>query len=187
MFRRSRTRLCWLAVLAGSALLLSLPPNAQQPAAKPAVPDPVLIDLTGYQKVLAELRGKPVWVNFWATWCEPCRDEYPLVNALAKKYAPQGLVVVGVSLDDDGEMTLVRRFLARNQPIFPNYRRRPGKDQAFINGVNSKWTGAIPASFFYAPDGRLLKSLVGEHTREEFEAILRELLAASNNSAAPKR
>jgi len=187
MHSRSRTTLCRLAVLAGSVLLLSLPLNAQQPAVKPAVPDPVLIDLAGYQKVLAELRGKPLWVNFWATWCEPCRDEYPIVNQLAKKYAAQGLVVIGVSLDDDGEMTLVRRFLARNQPAFRNYRRLPGKDEAFINGVSPKWTGAIPASFYYAPDGRLLKSLVGEHTREEFEAILRDLLAASQNSAAPKR
>lgn len=187
MRHRCRSALCRLFVLACSLLLLSWPLSAQQPAVKPAVPDPVLIDLPGYQKVLAELRGKPVWVNFWATWCEPCRDEYPIVNQLAKKYAAQGLVVIGVSLDDDGEMTLVRRFLARNQPIFRNYRRLPGKDEAFINGVSPRWSGAIPASFFYAPDGRLLKSLVGEHTGKEFEAILRQLLAASNNSAAPRR
>jgi len=187
MRHRSCTTLCRPAILIGSVLLLSLPLSAQQPAVKPAVPDLALIDLAGYQKVLAELRGKPVWVNFWATWCEPCRDEYPIVNQLAKKYAAQGLVVIGVSLDDDGEITLMRRFLARNQPVFRNYRRLPGKDEAFINGVNPKWTGAIPASFFYAPDGHLLKSLVGEHTREEFEAILRDLLAASNNPAAPRR
>jgi len=187
MRHRSCTTLCRLAVLAGSLLLLSLPLSAQHPAVKPAVPDPALIDLAGYQKVLAEQRGKPVWVNFWATWCEPCRDEFPIVNELAKKYAAHSLVVIGISLDDDGEMTLVRRFLARNQPVFRNYRRLPGREEAFINGVSTKWSGAIPASFFYARDGRLLKYLVGEHTREEFEATVRELLEASRSSTGPQR
>ncbi len=185
MHKRPYRTLRWLAALACAFCLLCPSVSAQQPKAAPAIPDPPLVDLAGYQKLLAEQRDKPVWVNFWATWCEPCRDEYPVVNELAKKYAAQGLVVIGVSLDDEGEMTLVRRFLARNQPIFQNYRKLPGRAEAFINGVHAKWSGAIPASFFYARDGRLLKYLVGEHTREEFEAIVRELLDASRSSAGP--
>src|SRR3984893_18076855 len=83
--------------------------------------DPQLIDAQVYQRLLDQCRGKPVLITFWATWCEPCRDEYPMLNELAKQYAPKGLRVVGVNLDDDGDLILMRRFLARYKPAFPNY------------------------------------------------------------------
>ena len=73
--------------------------------------DPLLIDTQGYERILQEYKGKPLLVTFWATWCEPCRDEYPMLNELAKQYASQGLRVVGVSLDQDGDLILMRRFL----------------------------------------------------------------------------
>src|SRR5580693_2427278 len=79
--------------------------------------DPQLIDIQGYQKILDQYKGKPLLVTFWATWCEPCRDEYPMLNELAKQYAPQGLNVVGINLDDDGDLILTRRFIARYKPI----------------------------------------------------------------------
>src|SRR5260370_31756721 len=108
-----------LAAAIGRPSLAQEKPKSS-PAAKPSstkrVADPALIDQQGYQEILGKYRGKPLLINFWATWCEPCRDEYPMLNELAKKYAPQGLRVVGISLDSDGEMILVRRFLAPNQP-----------------------------------------------------------------------
>src|SRR5438445_1521345 len=127
-------------------------PAAKPPSTKP-IADPALIDQQGYQDILGKYRGKPLLVNFWATWCEPCREEYPMINDLARQYAPQGLIVVGISLDDDGEITLMRHFLARNKPVFPNYRKRPGSEEVFINAVNPKCNGAIPATFFYGRDG----------------------------------
>ncbi len=145
--------------------------------------DPALIDAEGYKELLARHRGKVLLVDFWATWCEPCRDEYPMVNELAKKYAPQGLVVFGVSLDEDAEMGLVRSFLRRHQPVFLNVRKKPGPDEPFINSVNPQWRGTIPAAFFYGRDGRQFKFLVGEHTREELEKTIQELLRA--RSGAP--
>ena len=62
-------------------------------------------------------------VNFWATWCEPCRDEYPLIVELAAEFKSQGINVIGINMDDDSDMHLVRRFIARTQPHFPNYRQ----------------------------------------------------------------
>src|SRR5260370_7950469 len=50
--------------------------------------DPQIIDVQGYQKLVRQYRGKPLLINFWATWCEPCRDEYPMLNELAKEYRP---------------------------------------------------------------------------------------------------
>jgi len=174
-----------LLALAVSVCLLA---GAQKrPGPTPPSRDPIVIDAQGYRDLLARQRGKPLLVNFWATWCEPCREEYPMVNELARKFASQGLVVIGVSLDDDGEITLVRRFLARTRPVFSNYRKRPGNEQAFIETVNPQWSGAIPATFFYAPDGRETKRLVGEHTRAEFEEAIRALLQrGSSSSSAPE-
>src|SRR5215475_11658725 len=117
--------------------------------AKP-VADPELVDAQGFLKVLEQYKGKPLLVNFWATWCEPCREEYPLLNELAKEYAPQGLKVVGVSLDQDGDLILMRRFLVRYKPVFPNYRKKKGEEDAFNQAVMPGWNGSIPASVFYA-------------------------------------
>src|SRR5437879_12406798 len=81
-----------LCFLAGVGLLAA--PRAPQ-APKTAGPrDPQLIDTQGYEKLVEQYRGEPLLVTFWATWCEPCRHEYPMLNELAKQYAPQGLKVV---------------------------------------------------------------------------------------------
>ena len=146
-----------------------------------AVRDPQLIDTAGYQRILAENHGAPLVVTFWATWCEPCRDEYPMLNELAKQYAPQGLKVVGVNLDDDGDLILTRRFLAWYKPVFPNYRKRPGDEAEFVNFRNSVmvgWSGALPATFFYARDGQQVGKVMGEGSRETYEAAIRAVLGA---------
>jgi thiol-disulfide isomerase/thioredoxin len=139
--------------------------------------DPQLIDIQGYQKILDQYKGKPLLVTFWATWCEPCRDEYPMLNELAKQYAPQGLKVVGVDLDQDGDLILMRRFLTRYKPIFPNYRKKKGDENAFSQGVMPGWNGSIPASFFYAKDGTQIGHLVGSSSQETYDAAIRMLLS----------
>ena len=146
--------------------------------------DPALLDERGYRQMLEKYRAKALLVNFWATWCEPCREEYPVLNDLAREYAPQGLQVVGVSFDDDGEMLLVRRFLARYKPVFPNYRKRPGNQEAFQQAVHPRWNGALPTSFFYAPDGRQIGYIVGGADRATYEAAIRALLTAGSTGGA---
>jgi len=151
-------------------------------APKSAAPrDLELIDAQGYQKLVKQYRGKPLLVNFWATWCEPCRHEYPMLNELAKQYAPQGLKVVGVSLDDDGDLILMRRFLARYKPVFPNYRKKAGEEEAFRQAALAGWNGSLPVSVFYAKDGQQAGHVLGEGTRETYEAAIRSLLAAGSN------
>jgi thiol-disulfide isomerase/thioredoxin len=165
---RLRIALAGLLVAAGLALAA-----AQTPAPK----DPGLIDTQGYQKLLEQYRGKPLLVTFWATWCEPCRDEYPMLNELAKQYAPQGLKVVGVSLDQDGDLILMRRFLARYKPVFPNYRKKKGEEDAFVQAVLPGWNGSIPASVFYGKDGQQVGHLVGAGDHDTYEAAIKMLLS----------
>ena len=160
-------------------------PSAAQ-AAK--VPDPPVIDLAGYQQILAKYHGKPLVVNFWATWCEPCREEYPLIVELASEFKAQGVSVIGINMDDDSDMNLVRRFIARTQPNFPNYRQKPGIDlDAFYRGVNPEWKGTMPQTIFYARDGHIGGFFLGTRPRPVFEQAFRDLLTkpAAHNDLNP--
>jgi thiol-disulfide isomerase/thioredoxin len=155
----------------------SSPQKAPVADKKPAeAKDLEVIDGARYKELIEARHGKPVMVSFWATWCEPCRDEYPMVVDLARQNEAKGLVVIGVSLDEDAETGLVRRFLARTAPGFLNFRKKPGGEEAFINLVDSQWSGALPATLFYTRDGHLAAKIVGEATRDKFEAAIQKIL-----------
>ena len=175
---RTRTILVALALAVATATFAA--PQATAPH------DPPLIDAAGYQKILEQYHGKPLLITFWATWCEPCRAEFPMLNELISEYQPKGLKVVGINLDDDGDLILTRRFIARYKPAFPSYRKRAGGEHAFAEAVLPGWNGAIPASFFYAPDGHQIGHLLGGTDRETFEAAIRQLMASNTSAAAGK-
>ncbi|HVH72889.1 MAG TPA: TlpA disulfide reductase family protein [Candidatus Dormibacteraeota bacterium] len=175
-----RSGLVLLCFLIGAGALT--PPPTPQAPKTPAPHDPALIDTPGYQKLVEQYRGKPLLVTFWATWCEPCRDEYPMLNELAKLYAPKGLKVVGINLDQDGDLILMRRFIERYKPIFPNYRKKPSDaEEAFRLAVLPGWNGSLPTSVFYARDGKQVGNLIGERNRETYEGAIRSLLNSGSN------
>jgi thiol-disulfide isomerase/thioredoxin len=159
------------------ALLIFVGASAGAPQQNNSQHDPPLINIQGYQKLLEQNRGKPLLVTFWATWCEPCRDEYPMINELAKEYAPNGLQVLGVDDDEEGDLILMRRFIARYKPIFPNVRKKRGNDTAFCQAVSPDWNCSMPATFFYAKDGRQIGHFFGAKDRDTFEVAIRTLLA----------
>jgi thiol-disulfide isomerase/thioredoxin len=186
---RVRSMVSALAILAMAPLFSPRNMFGQQSASKPATksvattratPDPALIDLAGYNKQLAKYKGKPLLVTFWATWCEPCRDEFPMLVSLTEEYAPKGLAVFGVSLDNNADMNLVRHFLAQYRPGFPNYRQDPQIDvDAFYHGVNPQWQGAMPETIFYGRDGRIALSFIAEQPRAIYEQAIRTILGSS--------
>jgi thiol-disulfide isomerase/thioredoxin len=136
-----------------------------------------VIDLAGYKDIVASNRGRAVMVTFWATWCQPCRSEFPMIEELAKKYGPQGLDVVGVSLDQDSELAAARQFLDQAHADFPNYRVKPGIDvNAFYQGVNAGWQGTMPETVFYARDGHVARYLTGARPPAAFEDAIRLIL-----------
>jgi thiol-disulfide isomerase/thioredoxin len=188
-----RLSLALAAIIFCAAILTtnSLAEPAQSAAhasqsAKPAAPRELSqIDLAGYNKLLADHKGKPLLVTFWATWCEPCRDEFPIINQIARDYASKGLVVLGVDMDDDSAVNLIQHFLDRNKPIFPSLRKKMGHEDAFVNGVDPHWHDEMPANFFYAADGRLLGFMIGGHTRPDFDKIINGILAAGATPSHP--
>lgn len=113
-----------------------------------------LSDLDGKSHDLAALRGKVVLVNYWATWCEPCRDEMPSLGRLQKKLDPKRFVVLAVNVDEPESR--IRKFLEQTPlgfPVLLDPERKAGK----------AWNvRVLPASFVIDRDGRIRYTAVGE-------------------------
>ena len=107
------------------------------------------------QRVVREPGARAVVVNVWATWCEPCREEFPDLMRIRREYREWGLRLVLVSADVDSGLPEARRFLADQGVGFLTYLKQ-GADMPFIDGLDSAWTGALPATLLYDGSGRKL-------------------------------
>ena len=137
------------------------------------------LDAKGLRETIARERGKVVLVNFWATWCVPCREEFPQLARLQKKLRGEGLRVLGISTDLVRDVPAVEKFLSEQNPGFPNYRKKSGGDDGdFINAVDPSWGGELPFTAVFARDGRKAKVFSGAHTYGEYEREVRRLLTA---------
>jgi len=136
----------------------------RNPAVAPAF---VARDLDGRDVSSASLRGKVVLINFWATWCPPCRAEIPDLVALQEKYRDQ-LQIIGIS-EDEGGPELVRRFAAEHHVNYPIVMTTPELEKKFP-GI-----GALPTSFVIDRDARLVQKHVGMLTAQTTEYETRHL------------
>jgi thiol-disulfide isomerase/thioredoxin len=135
------------------------------------------LDAKGLSERIGREKGHVVLVNFWATWCVPCREEFPDIVRLQKAYAAHGLRVIGVSTDLSRETFAVEKFLGEQKPDFPNYRKKNGgDDQQFIDAVDVSWGGELPFSVLYARGGQKAKVFSGKHTFADYEKEVRALL-----------
>lgn len=142
------------------------------------------LDAAGFRSLLLGNRGSIVLVNFWATWCVPCREEFPDLVRLQKELAPRGFRLLAVSTDFASQRAAVESFLNSMKPGFPNYWKKSGGEQAFIESVDPGWGGELPFSVLYGRDGARLKSLSGKHTYADYR---REILSALENSRPARR
>lgn len=127
------------------------------------------------QRLVHDSGAKAVLVNMWATWCGPCREEFPGLVRVAHKYESQGLKVLLVSADDNTDMASVKKFLAEEGVDFPAYIKAE-KDQPFIDGLGRQWSGALPATFLYDSSGKLHDFWEGGVTFNVFEQKVVEVL-----------
>jgi thiol-disulfide isomerase/thioredoxin len=136
------------------------------------------IDAAGLREAVAREKGHVVLVNFWATWCVPCREEFPSLSGLQERNRAAGLRVVGVSTDFEKQKAAVEKFLAERRPPFPNYhRKKGGDDQDFIDAVDSRWGGELPFSVLYDRSGRKVRAFSGKLPIAAAEREIRKLLA----------
>jgi cytochrome c biogenesis protein CcmG/thiol:disulfide interchange protein DsbE len=120
---------------------------------------------------LASLRGKAVVLNFWASWCIPCKAEAPLLESAARRWRERGVVVLGV--DSNDFTSDARRFMRRYRLTYPVVHDRDG------GGANRYGVSAFPETFFVGRDGRLAGHIPGQIvSRTQLDAGIRKALAS---------
>jgi len=160
----------------------NLPPEVAPLIGKPA-PNFTLPDLGGNQVSLAAFKGKPLLINFWATWCGPCKIETPWLVELQNEYAPKGLQIVGISSEgddlkpDDAEgwahdKAAIAKFVKQEHMQYP----------VLINGdslaVQYGGLEAMPTSFYVNAEGKIVAIQLGISSKEDMEANIAKALGA---------
>ena len=142
--------------------------------------------LDGKRVKLAQMVGKnrPVMIDFWATWCGPCRQEIPHLVALAKQYRAQGLTVIGLTIEDPATDLAAVKDFARRLGINYQIAFASLETFRFFDGTPQK-RGPIPQTFVFAADGRLVRRLVGYNetlSKPMLTQALEQAVKAGNNS-----
>jgi len=148
---------------------------------KPA-PELVLKDLNDKETSLQQYAGKVVLVNFWATWCDPCRTEIPWLIDLEKRYGDKGFVVLGVSMDDEGKKVVQpfvekERFDVNGEKLPMNYPILIGDSDVadkFLGGIGG--IVGLPTSVLVSRDGKRVKTTIGPVEPDKLERDIQGLL-----------
>jgi peroxiredoxin len=140
-------------------------------AKAPSAPDFELSNLDGVKVRLSSFRGKLVVLNFWATWCPPCKQEIPWLNDLQKEYGDQ-LQVLGVTVDDEDSSEL-SAFVKEMKFRYPVLHSTPEAESAYL-GI-----AGVPVTFFLDREGQIRKKTSGLTSKEEMQATIVKLLKAA--------
>lgn len=151
--------------------------KVKQHSDRKAAPEFSLKDVDGRTVTLAEYKGKVVLLNFWATWCGPCKIEIPWFVDFEQKYKDRGFAVLGVAMDEEG-WEAVKPYLEQAKV---NYRVVVGNDSvaALYGGVDS-----LPTSFVLDQDGRIAATHVGLVSKSDYENEISQLLEGGPRSDA---
>lgn len=137
------------------------------------------IDLPGLRKALS-VSGKPLLVNFWATWCDPCREEFPDLVKLDVEYKGK-IDFITISIDELSEINRdVPKFLAEMDAAMPAYLLKAQDDDAAITFVSKEWTGGLPLTILYDPSGKQVYYRQGKVKLEVVRAEIDKLLKPVN-------
>ncbi len=181
-----RTLTCALCV---AGLLLSVTAltqsrdfqTARKPRSQRAVlkPPPVrVITADELAPLFKRTSDRPLLVNYWATWCDPCREEFPDLVKIDKDYRARGLDTIAISLDDLTELkTEVPRFLRLMKVQMPVYLLSVADPEPSIKLVDPTWGGALPATFLYNAKGEIVYKKFGRFDTAELRAEIEKVTA----------
>ncbi|HXI74586.1 MAG TPA: TlpA disulfide reductase family protein [Pyrinomonadaceae bacterium] len=139
-----------------------------------------VIDLDGLKKILQRdpKDTRPLLINFWATWCDPCREEFPDLVKIDSDYRSKGLNFVAVSLDDITDIkTAVPKFLTEMKATMPVVLLNVNDPEPAIKAVDAAWDGQLPATFLYDKDGKVIFRHFGKIKPDELRAVLDKAIA----------
>lgn len=138
------------------------------------------IDLAGLKKLLSRegKDGRPLLVNFWATWCEPCRAEFPDLVKIDNEYRGRGLDFITVSIDDVSEIgTTVPRFLKEMRAPMPAYLLNTLEQDVAIQFIDPQWSGSLPATFLYDAQGKVVFKHMGRIKPDALRAAIKTVIS----------
>lgn len=166
----------FILLVTGFAAEYSAQTGREPEAAQKPLPNLTLNTIEGKKWSLHDNRGSIVLLNFWATWCEPCRTETPMLVNLGREYKDRGLKIVGIALDKDGT-AIIKKFLAEYKVDYPTLLPVPGSALSQIDPV--------PTTLLVDAEGHLVKKYVGampeELLREDIEKLVKELNLKNEN------
>jgi len=150
---------------------------------KPEAPLPVVspIDTDALKGLITQQRERPLLVNFWATFCDPCRDEFPDLVKIDNEYRPQSLDFVTVSLDDIDQLkTDVPKFLSSMKATMPAYLLNTTDPEPAINFIDKRWQGDLPATYLYNAKGEVVYKHIGRVNTAELRQAIEKAVKKSD-------
>jgi thiol-disulfide isomerase/thioredoxin len=171
-----------------SILFSSFAAPAQKRKGRPATPAPVIpppvvseINTEALIALLKRESQKPLLVNFWATFCDPCREEFPDLVKIDTEFRPRGLDFVTVSLDDLQDIkTKVPQFLQQMKATMPAYLLNVPDPEPAISAVDPKWQGDLPATILYTPTGEVAFKHFGRVNAIELRQAIEKVMTKSD-------
>lgn len=129
------------------------------------------------REIISQRNNRILFLNVWATWCVPCREEFPDIVRLARDYQQKGVDIIGLSADYSDEIdSKIVPFLRQQKVNFPVYVQNFENVDALINSLHSDWSGAIPATFIYDGNGKRRVFIAGQHDYTYFALQLDAVL-----------
>jgi thiol-disulfide isomerase/thioredoxin len=139
------------------------------------------LDEVAFKKLLQRDAGAdhPLLITFWATWCEPCREEFPDLVRIDDEYRQRGLDYVTISLDDVADINKgVPQYLSKIHARMPAYLLNVAEPDTIIAAVDPKWGGELPATFMYDPHGQMVFKHFGKVKPDELRVAIEKQVQA---------
>ncbi len=147
--------------------------TGQSPLRGKPAPAFTLVDLNGNKVSLSDFKGHPMLINFWGTYCAPCKIEMPWLQQFSKKYAPDGFQIVGITYDSEVGKNTIARVTQQLGVTYPILLSNPTVETAYLSGTDS-----LPMSFYVDKTGTVIEVTAGLGSKDELEAMVKDTIAA---------
>jgi thiol-disulfide isomerase/thioredoxin len=134
-----------------------------------------LVDLDGKRVSLSDFKGHPLLINYWGTYCGPCRIEMPWLQEFSQKYAASGFKVVGITYDSEVGKGTIARATKKLGVTYPILLSDPTTEKSYLSG-----TGVLPMSFYVDRTGKVIEVSAGQGSKDDLELLVKETIAAGS-------
>jgi thiol-disulfide isomerase/thioredoxin len=132
-----------------------------------------LLDLNGKTVSLSNFKGRPLLINFWGTYCAPCKIEMPWLEEFSKTYAPDGFQVIGITYDSEVGRDIIAKDVHKLGVTYPILLSTPKAENDYLSG-----TEALPMSFYIDKTGKVIEVTAGLGSKDELESMVKETIAS---------